>query len=215
MRQINPILMAQLQADAQAIKQMGSPLLQCQGMLVPRGWEHGRLLITESPRPIISSNDPAEVNIPGGLKLHVPGAPQTDYEGSCTILETEQGHGQLFAEFVRASGGEVDCDYYDGRPGYFTRVYEMSNCAFRFESSGMTADGRSQVVLITAPITYTYFGIFANIGTSNTVVPGQRDVPGVQGLIQRVQTVVNTAQQAVFATQQGIGAVNAVRGLFG
>lgn len=39
MRQVNPILLNQLRADYLAIKQLGSPLLACQGMLVPRGME--------------------------------------------------------------------------------------------------------------------------------------------------------------------------------
>lgn len=39
MRQVNPMLLNQMKADSIAIQQLGSPILSCQGMLVPRGLE--------------------------------------------------------------------------------------------------------------------------------------------------------------------------------
>ena len=114
MRQVNPVLMNQLMADHAIAKQLGSPLLQCQGMLVPRDpvFQATRLLIQSCPRPMVTNNDPAEIAYAGGLDSFVPGVPKTKYEGSISVIETENGQAALFAEYILANGGNIPCDYY-------------------------------------------------------------------------------------------------------
>ena len=201
MRQLNPVLMNQLKADHLAAKQLGSPLLQCQGMLVPRDpvFQATRLLIQSCPRPMVTNNDPAEIAYAGGLDSFVPGVPKTKYEGSITVIETEKGQAALFAEYILANGGNIPCDYYDGRPGYYTRVYALDDCAIRLEPTDTTADGRSQITLASGSITYMYFGLFAKVGASGSALPGDRGLSGIEGFIDRVQGVLNVAQTGVNA----------------
>lgn len=196
MRQVNPILLNQLRADYLAIKQLGSPLLACQGMLVPRGMEDYRLLIKSCPRPIVSNEDPAEVQFPGGFTGIVPGVPKTHYTGNLQMLVTEAGHDQIFADYIVANGGMIDCDYYDGRVDSFTRAYFLENCAIRFEMAEYDSDSRSQNMTVSCPIDFNFFGNFANIGSNGTVLPGLRQIEGTQELISRVQTVIDTALSA-------------------
>ncbi|MFI7816471.1 hypothetical protein ACFMJJ_16975, partial [Acinetobacter baumannii] len=110
---------------------------------------------------------------------------------------TEAGHDQLLAEYVVASGGIIHGDYYDGRLGSFTRSYALENCAIRFESAEYDSDSRSQVMTVSCPIDYNYFGSFANIGTNGSIQPGKKEIDGTAELVNRVQQVINTAQQAV------------------
>ncbi len=49
MQQSNPILLNQLKQDYIALQQLGSPLLACQGMFVPRGMEDLRFLFKKLP----------------------------------------------------------------------------------------------------------------------------------------------------------------------
>ena len=196
MRQVNPVLLNQLRADYLAIKQLGSPLLACQGMMVPRGMEEYRFLIKSCPRPIVSNEDPAEVQFPGGFTGIVPGVPKTHYTGNLQMLVTEAGHDQIFADYIVGNGGMIDCDYYDGRVDSFTRAYFLENCAIRFDMAEYDSESRSQNMTVSCPIDFNYFGNFADIGTNGTVMPGQRQIAGVDGLINRVQKVINTAQAA-------------------
>ncbi len=100
MQQSNPILLNQLKQDYIALQQLGSPLLACQGMFVPRGMEDLRFLFKSCPRPIVSNEDPAEVQYAGGFTGIVAGPPKTHYTGNLQILVTEAGHDQLLAEYV-------------------------------------------------------------------------------------------------------------------
>lgn len=111
MQQSNPILLNQLKQDYIALQQLGSPLLACQGMFVPRGMEDLRFLFKSCPRPIVSNEDPAEVQYAGGFTGIVAGPPKTHYTGNLQILVTEAGHDQLLAEYVVASGGIIHGDY--------------------------------------------------------------------------------------------------------
>ena len=105
MRQVNPVLLNQLRADYLAIQQLGSPLLSCKGMLVPRGMEDFRFLIKSCPRPIVSNEDPAEVQYAGGFTGIAAGVPKTHYTGNLQMLVTEAGHDQIFADYIVANAG--------------------------------------------------------------------------------------------------------------
>ncbi|RSN83383.1 hypothetical protein EA770_07250 [Acinetobacter baumannii] len=215
MRQVNPILLNQMRADALAIQQLGSPILSCQGMLVPRGMEDYRFLIKSCPRPIVSNEDPAEVHYPGGFTGIVAGPPKTHYTGNLQLLVTEAGHDQLFADYVVASKGMIDCDYYDGHVKSFTRAYALENCAIRFEMAEFDTDSRSQVMTVSCPIDFNFFGNFATIGGNGTVLPGQRNIEGVQGLVNRVQSVVSAAQSATSLANSAVNVARQIGSLFG
>lgn len=204
MRQVNPVLLNQLRADSLALKQLGSPLLACQGMLVPRGMEDYRFLIKSCPRPIVSNEDPAEVQYPGGYTGIVAGVPKTHYTGNLQMLVTEAGHDQFFADWIVANGGIIDCDYYDGRVDSFTRAYFLENCAIRFEMAEFDSDSRSQNMTVSCPIDFNFFGNFANIGSNGTVLPGLRQIEGTQELINRVQNVINTARSVTTSLQSSV-----------
>lgn len=215
MVQTNPVLLSQLRDDYEAIQAMGSPILSCQGMLVPRGMEEVRFLIKSCPRPIVSNEDPAITQYAGGFSGITPSVPKTQYSGNITLVETEQGHVQMLAEYIVASGGAIDCDYYDGRADSFTRAYELLNCAIRFEPADFDTESRSQSMTISAPMDYNYFGSFADIGANGTVSGGQRSLSGIGGFIQRVQNVVNVAQQATRTARSVVNTVSSIGKLFG
>ena len=215
MKQVNPVLMNQLKSDYLAIQQQGSPLLACQGMLVPRGMEEMRFLLKGSMRPIVSNGDPAEVAYGGGFVGLVAGVPNTKYTGTLQMLVTEAGHDQYFAEYIVANGGMIDMDYYDGRFDSFTRAYELLNCAIRFEQAEYDSESKSQVMQISCPCDYNYFGNFTAIGTNGSVSIGQRGVDGANGLLQRVQGVINTAQAAVSTVNAAASVARSVGRLFG
>ena len=59
---------------------------------------------------------------------------------------------------------------------------------------------------VSCPIDFNYFGNFADIGTNGTVMPGHRQIAGIDGLVSRVQKVINTAQAATNVAR-GIGGV--------
>lgn len=214
MRQVNPVMLNQLKADSIAIQQLGSPLLACQGMLVPRGLEDFRFLVLGCPRPIVSNNDPADVMYAGGYDGLVPGPAKTKYTGSLQLLVTEAGHDQMLAEYIVANGGSIDCDYYDGRIDSFTRAYELLNCAIRFESGEFASDSKSQTMMVSCPIDYNYFGSFANIGGNGSIIAGQRKIDGMQGLLDRVQGVINTAQAVTNVANNAVGVARQVGALF-
>lgn len=215
MRQLNPVLMVDLKLDYELAKQVGSPLLQCQGMLVPRGFPHMRILFQSYPRPMATNNDIADAPYAGGLQGHVAGVPKTSFQGSISIMETEAGACTAFSEFVLANGGSIDCDYYDGRIDRFTRSYEMLDCAFTFDAPDMSADGRSQVTIVSGSIQYMYFGIFADIGSSGTIQAGQRVLAGSQDFLDRVQGVLNATQAGLNLANQAVNLGNQIGGLLG
>lgn len=213
--QANPVLLNQMRADYLAMKAVGSPLLACQGMLVPRGYPDGRLLIKNMPYPIVANNDPAQIDIAGGLQMSVAGVPKTSYDGSITMIETEAGHARNFAEFVVAKGGSIDCDFYIGRVGSFSKVFELTDCKIRLEPGEIDASSRSQGLDITGSITYMFFGAYANIGQSNTALVGQKGVEGAQELIGRVQDVLNASSSFLGGVSGLLGAGAALGGAIG
>lgn len=215
MKQQNAIRLDQLRADRDALRQLGSPILASQGMLVPRGMEHMRLFIKSCPKPIVSNDDPAQTFYAGGFVGITAGVPKTAYEGSVTIIETELGHVANFAEFIIASGGLIDCDFYDGRMDSFTQVYELSDCAFRFEPGEIDSESRSQSMTISAQLTYNFFGIHAGVGTNNTAIAGKKNLQGAEDLVSRVQDVLNIAQQANNVASSVVNVSSGIGRLFG
>jgi hypothetical protein len=215
MRQAHPLLLQQLQDDYLAAKQLGSPVLACQFMLVPRDFEYGRLLIKSGPYPVVSNNDPAEVNYAGGLQASVAGIPKTKYEGAISIIETEDGHAQAFGEFVVGRGGCINCDLYLGRPGNFSRFFELTDCKIRVEQGEWDSESRSQVLMLNGQMDYMYFGQFAKSGGNGTIIPGQKESAGAKQLIERVQQVINVAQGGVNLASQALRFGEALGDLLG
>lgn len=215
MRQVNTVLLSQLKADAIAVKQIGAPLLACQGMFVPRDMPDMRFLVKSCPRPTVTHGDPVLVEMAGGHTAVIPGPVKDAFTGTLQILETEAGHTQMFAELVHANHGSIDCDYYDGRVDSFTRVFEFSNCAIRFDIAEFDTDSKSQAMIISCPIDFNWYGNFAAIGTNGSIQLGKRHVEGADGLLSRVQSVINTANAAINLTNQGANLVRGVGALFG
>jgi len=215
MIQKNAVTMNDMRADSIAVQQMGAHLLGSQGMLVPRGLEDLRFYIKTCPRPIVTNGDPAEVHYAGGYSSHVPGIPQTRFSGGFSMYETEAGHAQMLAEYIVASGGLIDCDYYDGRSDKFTRVYELLNCAMRFEPTDFDTENRSQAMIVSGTMDYNYFGSFANIGVNGTVNTAKINVAGAQELANRVQTVLSTVSGVANTIGSISRTASAVKSLFG
>lgn len=217
MRQVNPVLLNQLKADFEEMKRLGSPLLQSQGMLVPRDiqFQSHRLLITQMQRPMVKNADPSEQFLAGGTRFFVPGTPETMYEASIQMIETEGGSASMFAEFIVANGGEIACDYYDGRLGSFTRAYALDHCAIRLDAPDMSAEGRSQGVTVSGSMSYMYFGAFASVGRNNTARPGLKGIDGVEALVERVQSVLTATQRITSGVGAIAGGIGAIRGLLG
>ncbi len=109
----------------------------------------------------------------------------------------------------------IDCDYYDGHVKSFTRAYALENCAIRFEMAEFDTDSRSQVMTVSCPIDFNFFGNFATIGGNGTVLPGQRNIEGVQGLVNRVQNVVSAAQSATSLANSAVNVARQIGSLFG
>lgn len=224
MNSSKPYLLAQLRNDFEIAQSLGSPLLQCQGMLVFEKmsgasgkslsqFEGGRLLIQSAPRPVVSNFDPAEAHYAGGFVGVVPSIPNTKYTSSITMLETETGAIQALAEFIVNNGGAIDCTYYDGRLDMFHRAYSMLNMAIRFESSEYTADSKSNVMTVTCPVDYNYFGVYADIGENQTIQAGSAGE--TSGWHKEVKGVLDTVRAARSTIGQLGGLARNVGSLFG
>lgn len=230
MNSSKPYLLAQLRNDFEIAQSLGSPLLQCQGMLVIdrmsgdsdlsskanvalQKMSGGRLLIQSAPRPIVSNFDPAEAHYAGGFVGVVPSIPNTKFTGSITMLETETGAVQELAELIVNNGGAIDCKYYDGRLDMFHRVYTMLNMAIRFESAEYTADSKSSVMTVTCPVDYNYFGVYADIGENQTIQAGSTGE--TSGWHKEVKNVLDTVRAARSTAGQLGGLARNVGSLFG
>ncbi|HQZ59517.1 MAG TPA: hypothetical protein PLQ39_07490 [Acinetobacter sp.] len=221
-----PVLLEQLRSDFEVAKSLGSPLLQCSGMIVidkisgANGADMSqflgsRLLIQSAPRPMVSSLDPAEVHYAGGFIGNRPSIPNTRYTGSITMIETEEGSVQALAEFIANNGGAIDYTYYDGRLGYFHRAYQVLNAAIRFESSEFNADSKSNIMTVTCPVDYNYFGLYADIGENGTVLQGGRSSANDSNWHKAVKKAVSDTKTALNAISGIAGGVAALGGLFG
>ena len=81
---------ARYKRDYETAKSVGAAALACNAVLIPTGFEHMRLLFQNFTRPMVTNNDPADVDYAGGLAAHVQGVPKTDFETSVTAIETEK-----------------------------------------------------------------------------------------------------------------------------
>ncbi len=74
MRTATPTLQAYRKMYETA-KSLGSAMLACNAIFVPKGYDHLYLLIQNFPRPATTHNDSADVDYARGLQSHVPGTP--------------------------------------------------------------------------------------------------------------------------------------------
>lgn len=152
--------------DYLTAKALGSAMLGCNGMLIPVGMPQYALLIKAFPRPVITRNEPAEVNYAGGMQTGVVSTPKTYYEGSITLIETDSGQGLAFAEWANAIG-EHDFIMYDGRIDRHMRSHQMFNAKVTLEPFDMDGENRSTIVTMTGTIKYNYFGMTVNNGSTS------------------------------------------------
>ncbi len=164
-----------LKKEYETAKSLGSPALACNAVLVPKGHEHLRLLIQNFPRPMVTNNDPADVDYAGGLQAHRTGTPKTNFEGSLTVIETEKGAMAKFAQAMVDAGGELEsCRVFfnlsDGATNSGTIEYVIYDVAFTFPDGGgeIDASSRSQILTVSGSIRYMYFGENANLGSTGT-----------------------------------------------
>ncbi len=156
-------------------KSLGSAMLACNAVMIPKGYDNLWLLIQNFPRPAVTYNDPADVDYARGLASHVTGTPKTNYEGSITMIETESGQFARFPEAIANSHkGELDSVMvYDGFVGDGSRIegkrsYELLGVAFTFSDGGGEIDSssRSQILQVQGSIRYHYFGGKGELGSS-------------------------------------------------
>lgn len=214
--QLQP-LPQQVAQDFQNVKGIhGEFLLQSIGMFVIRGLEDYRFLIKACPRPILTEGDPARTKCAGGVEIVTRAQPENVYEGQLSIIETEGGAVNVLADWIaQREGGEIDADFYVGTPDNYTQVHELLACAIRFEPSDFDTDSRSEGVVISAPITYHYFGSNVKIGSNYTVQSGKKEAKGVAGLVSRVNNAMSKVRQVangVSGVANGVGAISSSLG---
>lgn len=161
--------------DYETAKALGAAALACNAILIPTGYESLRLLIQNFTRPMVTNNDPADVDYAGGLASHVQGVPKTDFESSITVIETETAALSKFAEAVVANGGMLpECKIVfgssDGTSMTGGIVYTIYDVAFTFSDGGgeIDASSRSQILTISGSMRYMYFGENSSLGTTGT-----------------------------------------------
>lgn len=169
----NPPSLAKYRNDYQTAKSLGSPALVCNAVMIPTGFESLRLLIQNFPRPMVTYNDPADVDYAGGLASHVQGAAKTSFEGSITLIETELGTVSQFAETLMTMGGHLDeCKVVfgssDGTSASGAIVYTIQDVKLNFTDGGgeIDASSRSQILTVQGSIRYMYFGEHSSLGVS-------------------------------------------------
>lgn len=145
---------------------LGSAMLGCNGMLVPVGLPQYALLIKSFPRPVITRNEPAEVNYAGGFQTSVVSTPKTYYNGEITLIETDSGQGLAFAEWANAVG-EHDYIMYDGRIDRHMRSHNLLKCKITIEPAEIDSENRSSIVTMAGSIKYNYFGMTVNASTAS------------------------------------------------
>lgn len=160
--------LTEFSAVGNTAQDLGAPMLQCYGLLVPEIAPEIQLLIVNFPRPIITFNEPADFNLAGGAQFHTSGAPKNRYDGQIQVIETESGQVTAFAELLMACGGMTNCVMYDGERGRYTQAHELRDCAITFEPLEIDAEGVSTVQRASGAIKYNYYGINANLGTSSS-----------------------------------------------
>ena len=163
---------ARYKRDYETAKSLGAAALACNAVLIPTGFEHMRLLFQNFTRPMVTNNDPADVDYAGGLAAHIQGVPKTDFETSVTAIETEKGALSKFAQAVVDNGGMLpECKVIfggsDGVASSGAEVYTIEDVAVTFSDGGgeIDASSRSQILTVSGSIRYMYFGENANLGS--------------------------------------------------
>lgn len=166
---------ARYKRDYETAKSLGAAALACNAVMIPTGFEHLRLLIQNFPRPMVTNNDPADVDYAGGFAAHVQGVPKTDFESSITAIETEKAALAKFAQAIADNGGYLrECKVVfgasDGQSNDGTTVYTIYDVAVTFSDGGgeIDASSRSQILTVTGSIRYMYFGENADLGSTGS-----------------------------------------------
>lgn len=193
--------------DAVTAQSLGAAMLQCNGMIVPEAMPNIALLIVNFNRPVTTNNEAADYNVAGGAQFHVPGAPKNRFEGQWQLIETDFGQSTAFAELIMASGGQTNCIVYDGRPGRYMNMHQLTNVAITFEPLDVDAEGVSTIQRVSANVKYNYYGLSAGLGSVNAVGQIAGATAGVQGVLQKAQGLLNT----VYA---GNTLINSMKSLF-
>ena len=166
---------ARYKRDYETAKSLGAAALACNAVLIPTGFEHMRLLFQNFTRPMVTNNDPADVDYAGGLAAHIQGVPKTDFETSITAIETEKGALSKFAQAVVDNGGMIpECKVVfggsDGVASSGAEVYTIQDVAVTFSDGGgeIDASSRSQILTVQGNMRYMFFGKNANLGAAGS-----------------------------------------------
>lgn len=181
---------------------LGSAMLECNGMLVPVGMPHYALLIVEFPRPVVTRNDPAEVNYAGGLQTGVVSTPKTYYEGQLVVIETDSGQGLAFAEWANAIG-EHDFIMYDGRIDRHMRSHQLLKCKPTFDLSSINSESRSTILKLTGNIKFNYFGTTVHKSEASGKVKDMKD-----DAVSKFAGVANKTLASILSGSKMNGAIN-------
>lgn len=167
--------LAHLKREYETAKTLGTPALACNAILIPKGFEHMRLLVQNFQRPMVTNNDSADIDFAGGLAAHRPGVPKTSFESSITCIETEKGAVSQFSQAVMNMGGSVDScsvifNISDGQTNTQPIVYTIYDVNFTFSDGGgeIDASSRSQILTVSGSMRYMYFGGDANMGSTGS-----------------------------------------------
>lgn len=214
---------AHYRREYETAKELGAAALACNAVLVPDGFEHLRLLITNFQKPIATNNDAADVDYAGGLAAHVSGVPKTSFESSLTILETEKNTVGDFAQAMADNGGFLDAAhvFFGISDGFASAVtdYRIFDITITFSDGGGEIDSasRSQVLTVNGSIRYMYFGQNADLGAAGASAFDQinntlKARGGKTNAINAaVGGLIGLAQGGVF-NQTGIGNINGYTG---
>ncbi len=160
-------------------KSLGSAMLACNAVMIPKGYDELYLLIQNFPRPAVTHNDSADTDYALGFQSHTQGTPKTDFEGSITMIETVSGQFARFAEdLVNKHQGELETVMvYDGFVGDGSEIkgdrsYELLGVSFTFSDGGGEIDSssRSQILQVQGNIRYHYFGNSGKLGSGSNDV---------------------------------------------
>lgn len=186
---------ARYRQDYETAKSLGAAALACNAVLVPTGHEHLRLLFQNFQRPMVTNNEPADVDYAGGLAAHVQGVPKTSFDGSVTVIETETGAINNFAQAIVDAGGHLpECKVLfglsDGSIDEAVKVYTIYDVAITFSDGGgeIDASSRSQILTVSGQMRYMYFGENAELGVKNT---------GIKGVVSQLTSGNNKAISSI------------------
>lgn len=158
----------------QTAKSLGAAMLACNAVIVPEGYENLFVLIQNFQRPSVTNHDAADVDYARGLQGHVAGVPKTSFESQWTMIETEAGIINDFAEAIVSAGGILpsariyDGFVDDGNNIKGNREHFIEDLAITFSDGGGEIDSssRSQILQVQAQCRYMYFGRSGQLGST-------------------------------------------------